>query len=50
MDCDVLTTAEDDPRVLVFTPAPGSDACGRLDLLAALGTQSMRAPAPVAST
>jgi transcriptional regulator with XRE-family HTH domain len=46
MDCDVLTTAEDDLRVLVFTPAPDSDARGRLDLLAALGTQSMELSRP----
>ncbi|WP_433781931.1 helix-turn-helix domain-containing protein [Actinomycetospora sp. CA-101289] len=39
--CDTLTTAEDDLRLLVFTPAPGSDARGRLDLLATLGTQAM---------
>lgn len=41
LDCDTLTTAEDDLRLLVFTPTPGSDARGRLDLLAALGTQAM---------
>lgn len=37
----MLTTAEDDLRVLVFSPAPGSDARSRLDLLAALGTEAM---------
>lgn len=41
LDCDTLTTAEDDLRLLVFTPTPGSDARGRLDLLAALGTETM---------
>lgn len=41
LDCDTLTTAEDDLRLLVFTPAPDTDARSRLDLLAALGTQSM---------
>ncbi|MEJ2889118.1 helix-turn-helix domain-containing protein [Actinomycetospora aeridis] len=41
IDCDTLTTAEDDLRLLVFTPAPGSDARSRLDLLAAVGTQAM---------
>jgi transcriptional regulator with XRE-family HTH domain len=45
--CDTLTTAEDDLRLLVFTPAPGSDARGRLDLLVALGTQTMElTPSP----
>ena len=44
--CDTLTTAEDDLRLLVFTPAPGSDARSRLDLLAALGTQSMLVSPP----
>ena len=40
IDCDVLTTQAGDLRVLVMTPHPGSDARGRLDLLATLGTQS----------
>ena len=43
LDCDTLTTAEDDLRLLVFTPTPGSDARSRLDLLAAVGTQAMAA-------
>lgn len=47
LDCDTLTTVEDDLRLLVFTPTPGSDARGRLDLLATLGTQSMQvSPSP----
>ncbi|GAA4888011.1 helix-turn-helix domain-containing protein [Actinomycetospora straminea] len=47
LECDTLTTAEDDLRLLVFTPTPGSDARGRLDLLATLGTQSMHvSPSP----
>jgi transcriptional regulator with XRE-family HTH domain len=48
LDCDTLTTAEDDLRLLVFTPAPGSDARSRLDLLGALGTETM-AVSPSAS-
>lgn len=40
IDCDVLTTQAGDLRVLVMTPHPGSDARGRLDLLATLGTQT----------
>ncbi|MHC1560926.1 helix-turn-helix domain-containing protein [Actinomycetospora sp. C-140] len=40
LDCDTLTTAEDDLRLLVFTPAD-ADARGRLDLLGAVGTEVM---------
>lgn len=46
VDCDTLTTAEDDLRLLVFTPAPGSDARSRLDLLGALGTEAMGVSPP----
>jgi transcriptional regulator with XRE-family HTH domain len=45
LDCDTLTTQGSDLRVLVLTPRPGSDARGRLDLLAALGTQDLAVPA-----
>ncbi|MFC5141031.1 hypothetical protein ACFPK1_22540 [Actinomycetospora rhizophila] len=48
VDRDTATTAEDDLRLLVFTPAPGSDARSRLDLLAAVGTQSMEVSRPPA--
>jgi transcriptional regulator with XRE-family HTH domain len=41
IDCDTLTTQGTDLRVLVFTPHPGSDARGKLDLLGTLGTQSL---------
>lgn len=41
IDCDVLATQRSDLRVVVFTPRPGTDARSKLDLLAALGTQSL---------
>jgi MmyB-like transcription regulator ligand binding domain len=41
IDCDVLATQHSDLRVVVFTPRPGTDARGRLDLLAAVGTQTL---------
>jgi hypothetical protein len=41
VDCDVLATQRSDLRVVVFTPQPGTDSRGRLDLLAALGTQTI---------
>ena len=44
VDCDVLATQRSDLRVVVFTPQPDSDARGRLDLLAALGTQTIGHP------
>jgi transcriptional regulator with XRE-family HTH domain len=43
IDCDVLTTQRSDLRVVVFTPRPGSDSRSKLDLLAALGTQTVGA-------
>jgi transcriptional regulator with XRE-family HTH domain len=41
IDCDVLATQRSDLRVVVFTPRPGTDARGKLDLLAAVGTQTL---------
>lgn len=41
VDCDVLTTQAEDLRVLVMTPNPDSDARGKLELLATLGTQRL---------
>jgi transcriptional regulator with XRE-family HTH domain len=41
IDCDVLTTQGTDLRVVVFTPKPGTDARSKLDLLGALGVQSL---------
>lgn len=43
IDCDVLATQRSDLRVVVFSPQPGTDARSKLDLLAALGTQSLQA-------
>ena len=45
LDCDMLSTQVEDLRMLVMTPTPGGDARGRLDLLAALGTQRLGAAA-----
>ena len=44
VDCDVLATQRSDLRVVVFTRQPDSDARSRLDLLAALGTQTLSHP------
>lgn len=41
--CDTLATRGSNLRVVVFTPTPGTDARGKLDLLAALGTQEITA-------
>ncbi len=41
IDCDVLATQGTDLRVIVFTPRPGTDARSKLDLLAAIGTQTV---------
>ncbi|BCY11627.1 transcriptional regulator [Actinoplanes sp. L3-i22] len=43
LDCDVLTTQGSDLHLVVYTPRPGTDARGKLDLLAAIGTQEMSA-------
>lgn len=41
LDCDVLTVHGSDLRIVAYTAAPGSDAAGKLKLLAAIGTQAM---------
>lgn len=41
LDSDTLTTQGSNLRVVVYTPRPGSDAEGKLELLAAFGTQRM---------
>jgi transcriptional regulator with XRE-family HTH domain len=48
VDCDVLTTQRSDLRIVVFTPHPGSDSRSKLDLLAALGTQTVSVTPPEA--
>ncbi len=39
VDCDVLTTADSDLRIVVYTAAPGSVDADRLDLLRVAGSQ-----------
>ncbi|MFI1561870.1 helix-turn-helix transcriptional regulator [Streptomyces sp. NPDC020490] len=41
LDCDVLSVAGSDLRLLVYTAEPGTEAAEKLALLAVLGTQSM---------
>ena len=41
LDCDVLATQRGDLRVVIYTARPGGDAQTKLDLLAAVGTQTM---------
>jgi transcriptional regulator with XRE-family HTH domain len=44
VDCDVLTVAGSDLRVVAFTAAAGSEDADKLRLLAVLGTQQMTEP------
>ncbi|MCU1423121.1 MAG: family transcriptional regulator [Microbacteriaceae bacterium] len=39
VDCDILTTADSDLRIVVYTAAPGSADADKLDLLRVAGTQ-----------
>jgi len=41
VDCDVLTVAGSDLRVVAYTAAPGSEAAEKLRLLAVLGPQNL---------
>ncbi|MDM4761957.1 helix-turn-helix transcriptional regulator [Galbitalea sp. SE-J8] len=41
LDCDTLTVAGDDVRILVYTADPGSEDAERLAIAAVLGTQSL---------
>ncbi|MGW3965173.1 helix-turn-helix transcriptional regulator [Amycolatopsis sp. NPDC005003] len=41
LDCDVLSVAGSDLRLMVYSAEPGSDAADRLALLGVLGTQSL---------
>nr|WP_221379008.1 helix-turn-helix transcriptional regulator [Actinoplanes polyasparticus] len=43
VDCEVLTTARQDQRLLVFTARPGTDAVGQLELLRVIGSQDLAA-------
>jgi transcriptional regulator with XRE-family HTH domain len=40
LDCDVLTVAGSDLRIMVYTAEPGTEDAGRLALLTVLGTQA----------
>ncbi|MEV6212119.1 helix-turn-helix transcriptional regulator [Kitasatospora sp. NPDC051914] len=39
LDCEALLTPTEDQRLLLFTPAPGTAAVGRLELLRVIGTE-----------
>lgn len=39
LDFDILATARQDQRLIVYSPAPGSDAVSQLELLAVLGQE-----------
>lgn len=41
LDCDTLTVAGDDLRVMVYTAEPGTEAAERLALAIVIGTQSL---------
>lgn len=41
LDCDVLTVAGSDLRIMIYTTDPGSDDAERLALLTVLGTQTL---------
>lgn len=41
LDCDVLTVAGSDLRVMIYTAEPGTDDAERLALLTVLGTQTL---------
>ncbi|KAA8883018.1 helix-turn-helix domain-containing protein [Nocardia colli] len=41
MDCDVLTVAGSDLRIMIYTAEPGTEDAERLALLTVLGTQSL---------
>ncbi|MFC3502879.1 helix-turn-helix transcriptional regulator [Micromonospora krabiensis] len=41
LDCDVLTVAGSDLRIMVYTAEPGTDDAERLALLTVLGTQAL---------
>jgi transcriptional regulator with XRE-family HTH domain len=41
LECDILTTASDDLRVMVYTAEPGTRDAERLELAVVLGTQSL---------
>lgn len=44
LDCDVMTVAGSDLRIMIYTAEPGTEDAERLALLAVLGTQSLSEP------
>ena len=46
LDCDVLSVAGSDLRIMVYTAEPGTEDADRLALLTVLGTQSLVEPHP----
>ncbi|MFJ2016700.1 helix-turn-helix transcriptional regulator [Streptomyces nodosus] len=45
LDCDILTVAGSDLRIMVYTAEPGTEDAERLALLTVLGTQDLVGPA-----
>lgn len=45
LDCDVLTVAGSDLRIMIYTAEPGTEDAERLALLTVLGTQTLAGPA-----
>ncbi|MFG1998584.1 helix-turn-helix transcriptional regulator [Spirillospora sp. NPDC048911] len=41
LDCDVLTVAGSDLRIMIYTAEPGTEDAERLELITVLGTQSL---------
>lgn len=44
LDCETLATSEDGQRLVILGATPGSEAHGKLQLLAVLGEQALTAP------
>lgn len=49
VDCEVLSTARQDQRLLIFTARPGTDAVGQLQLIQVVGQQRFSADTPHAA-
>lgn len=45
LDCDILTVAGSDLRIMIYTAEPGTEDADRLALLTVLGTQTLADPA-----
>jgi hypothetical protein len=46
LDCDVLTVADTDLRVILYTADPSSPSSQKLDLIRILGLQKLSANTP----